>query len=178
MYLFYEYSTFRRYFILEQKLALQRFFVLVHCLELYSVLLYLLCRPTKASSTVLLSVRLFVPVPGYFNKAVTGTRVFCRGLTERTKASGSGMGVVPSLPYQSVGYGYGSLYQSFRSVGYGTARCTPVSAAPVPAPRYLFQQGRTRYQDILARAYRTYQSVGHRYGSRTTLTKVLGVGNT
>ena len=47
-------------------------------------------------------VRLLVPVPvpnlGYFNRAVRGTRVFYRWRTERTKVSGTGMEVVPSLP--------------------------------------------------------------------------------
>ena len=47
-------------------------------------------------------VRLFVPVPvpdpGYFNKAVPGTRVFYRGCTELTKVLGTSVEVVPSLP--------------------------------------------------------------------------------
>ena len=51
--------------------------------------------PTKGSGMV----RLLVPVPdpGYFNKAVLGTRVFSRGRTELTKVSGTGVEVVLSL---------------------------------------------------------------------------------
>ena len=51
-----------------------------------------------------------------------------------------------------------------------------VVPVPVPIPR-VFQQGRTRYQGILPRAwYRTYESVGYGYGCRTELTKVSGTG--
>ena len=37
-----------------------------------------------------------IPDPLYFNKAVSGTRVFCRGRTELTKGSGTGVDAVPS----------------------------------------------------------------------------------
>ena len=58
------------------------------------------------------------PYLGYFNKAVLGTRVFCRGRTELTTVSNTGMDVVLNLPKcqlqvwipyrtcQRVGYGY------------------------------------------------------------------------
>ena len=45
-----------------------------------------------------------VPDPLYFNKAVPGTRVFCRGRTELTKVSGTGNTrgtYVHSLPYNT-----------------------------------------------------------------------------
>ena len=37
-----------------------------------------------------------IPDPLYFNKAVSGTRVFRRGRTELTKGSGTGVDAVPS----------------------------------------------------------------------------------
>ena len=40
----------------------------------------------------------------------------------------------------------------------------------------VFQQGCNRYQGTLPRTYRTYQSGGYGYGSRTELTKVSGMG--
>ena len=44
--------------------------------------------------------------------------------------------------------------------------CTRTRTQPL-----VFQQGRTRYQGILPRAYRTYQSVGYGYGHRAKPTK-------
>ena len=59
------------------------------------------------------------------------------------------------------------FYQAYRKVGYGTAACTRNRTRPL-----IFQRGRTRYQSIFQWEYRTYQSVGYRYGCRTKLTKV------
>ena len=132
-------------------------------------------------------VRMLVPVPVpdplYFNKAVPGTRVFCRGRNKLIKVLGTGMDIVPNLSkcrvrvwmpyraYQSVGYGYGGFTKLTKGVGYGTAACTRTRTRP-----RAFQQGRTRYQGIFQREYRTYQSVGYGYGCRTELTKASGTG--
>ena len=107
----------------------------------------------------------------------------CGCRTELTKVSGTGMDVVPNLPkcgvrvwmsyrtYQRVGEGYGCFIKLTKGVGYGTAACTRTRTRP-----HVFQQGRTRYQGILQREYRTYQSVGYGYGCRTELTKGSGTG--
>ena len=69
------------------------------------------------------------PYSLYFNKAVSGTRVFCRERTELTKLSGMGLDVVPNLPkcrvrvwmsyktYQRVGYGYSTKLTKGSSTG-------------------------------------------------------------
>ena len=112
-----------------------------------------------------------VPDPLYFNKAVPGTRVFCSGRTGLTKVSDTGMNVVPNLPEGRVRLWI--FHEAHRSVGYGTAACTRTRTRP-----RVFQQGRTRYQGIFPRAYRTYQSVGYGCGCRTKLIKVSGTGST
>ena len=63
------------------------------------------------------------------------------------------------------------FYQAYQRVGYGTADCTHTRTRP-----QVIQQGRTRYQVIFPRVYRTYQSAGYGWGSRTNLTKVSGTG--
>ena len=59
-----------------------------------------LTKLCKGSGMVRLLVPVPVPVPDpvYFNKVLTGTRVFYRGRTEFTKVSGTGGEVFPSLP--------------------------------------------------------------------------------
>ena len=73
--------------------------------------------------------------------------------------------------YQSVGYGYGCCTKLTKVSGTGMDACTRTCTRPL-----VFQQGRTRYQGILPRAYRTYQSVGYGYECRTELTKGSGTG--
>ena len=65
------------------------------------------------------------------------------------------------------------FYEAYQRVGNGTAACTRTRTRP-----RVFQQGRTRYQDIFPRAGRTNQSFGYECGSRTKLTKVSGTSNT
>ena len=65
------------------------------------------------------------------------------------------------------------LYQAYQIVKYGTAVCTRTRTR---ARSLVFHQGRTRYQRILPRAYRTYQSVGYGYGCCTEFTKGSGMG--
>ena len=85
-----------------------------------------------------------IPDPLYFNKAVPGTRVFCRGRTELTKVSGTGMDVVPNLPkgrvrawirYQAnqrVGYGYGCRTKLTKVSGTGGIdACTRTHTRPL-----------------------------------------------
>ena len=83
------------------------------------------------------------PVPGYFAAGVpnsVGYGYGCR--TELTKGTGAGMDVLRSLPKGRVWY-----------------RC--LYPYPYPTPGVSTRQNRTRYQGILPRAYRTYQSVGY-----------------
>ena len=89
--------------------------------------------------------------------------------TELTKQSGTGMDVVPNLPKCRVRLWM--LYQVYQRVGHDTAAYTRTCTPP-----QVFQQGRTRYQGIFPRAYRTYQSVGYGWRSRTKLTKVSDTG--
>ena len=126
---------------------------------------------TKVSGIVRLLVPVPVPDPLYFNKAVPGTRLFCRGCTELTKVSGTGMDVVPNLPKCRVRVWM--FYQAYQRVGYGTISCTYTRTRP-----RVFQQDRIPYQGNLPLAYRTCQSVGFGFGSRIKLTEVSGTGNT
>ena len=68
------------------------------------------------------------PYPRYFNKAVPGSRVFCRGRTRLTKVSGTGVDVLPKLPkcrvrvwmyrtYQRVGHRYGCFTKLTKESG-------------------------------------------------------------
>ena len=127
------------------------------------------------------------PVPGYFPAGVlnfpecrvrvlmsyrtyqsVGYGYGCR--TELTKVSGTVMDIVPtSLPKGRVRVWM--FCQAYRKLGYGTAACTRTRTRP-----RVFQHGRTRYQTIFQRSYRTYQSVGYGYSCRTELTKVSGTG--
>ena len=91
--------------------------------------------------------------------------------------------------YQSIGYGYGKVVLNLPNCR--VREWMLVSVPPVPDVR-VFQPCRTRYQGILPRACRTYQSVGYRgyrcraelmkvsstdgYGCRTKLTKGSGTG--
>ena len=124
---------------------------------------------TKVSDMVQLLAR--IRTPGISTKPYPVPGYFCRGRTELTKVSGTCcMDVVPNLPKGRVRVWM--FYQAYQRVGYGTAACTCTRTRP-----RVFRQGRTRYQNIFPRAYRTYQSVGYGCGSRTKLTKVLSTGN-
>ena len=86
------------------------------------------------------------------------------------KGSDTGIDVVPSLPKGRV-----RRYGCFTKLIKGSGMVRLLVPVPVPDPG-VFQQSRTRYQGILPRAYRTYQSVGYGCGSRAKLTEVSGYG--
>ena len=94
------------------------------------------------------------PYPGYFNNAVPGTRIFCRGRTELTKVPSTDMDeVVPSLlPTDGNG--------CFTKLTKGSGMVRLLVPVPGTRPRVL-QQGHTRYQGIFQREHQTYQSVGY-----------------
>ena len=115
---------------------------------------------TKVSGMVWMLVPVPVPDPLYFNKAVSAIRIFCRGRTELTKVSGTGMDVVPNLPKNRVRVWM--LYQTDQSVGH-RYRC-----------RTKLTKGSGTGIDVLP----TLPKSRVWCGSRTKLIKVLVTGNT